>query len=597
MATASTTLEVLTSLHAITQSSNPYKSAVTAGLSGMIKPNMLRSVYWKIYLGILPTPRTKPSSTQTLLEEWEEQTHVLRKRLITQEASRVNSAAARTAAQEAEDQKKKKSRFGDSDDDDDTEEVKVDNPLSNDLESAYNKDFQRQKLEKTIEKDMERLWSDDPFFESDEVKANMKKILMEYCDENDEDEDHIAGYRQGMHEILSLVFYVVHKDAEFVHQLKPRMSELDESAEDDLSILQAVCSPAGVVHDAHLIFTRVMSKRKGLGLVHWYHGSISSPKVATSPSGAIQVDLSETSDNVVVDVAIAVQQSMLKALDEPLWKKLNHELDVQATSYLLRWLRLLFVREFSFPQVSVLWDALLAEYSWRVCEEDEERTYNLADSIAPHIAVSMLLFISKDLQEADFSYALRRLMRYPPMEDVRALLQKSVERRHKGSRIALIAGIMPHVSQGNASSSAGPLQTAPLVPPVASRAEWSAPAAASATANNGAFGTLPPPGTVAPHRSAAAASPSTAAPPSLAATYGMPSRRVEVESVTSLRDRQLRQGMALASIIRRMEAKWFPDADATLTDEERAAQDEDYIVAIAELKKVRDVLLNSVSES
>jgi TBC1 domain family member 5 len=575
---AATVLEVLQCLHGITQSSNPYKTAVTAGLSGGIKPNMLRSVYWKIYLGILPTPRTKPTSTQVLLEEWEETMHEQRRALARQQGAKSNGPTPAP-----QDEKKKKTRFGDSDDDEAEEELKVDNPLSNDVASAYNKDFQRQKLEKTIAKDMERLWSDDPFFESDEVKANMTRVLMDFCDEDADDESHIAGYRQGMHEILSLVFYVLHKDAEFVHQLKPRMTDLDEAQEDDFSILQAVCSPSAVTQDAQLIFTRLMATRRGLGLVHWYHGSIASPKVVASPTGAIQVFTSDTSDNAVVDVANAVQVTMIKVLDEPLWRKLNQELDVQATSYLLRWLRLLFVREFSFSQASVLWDAILAEFSWRVCEEDEENTYNIADSIVPHIAVSMLLFISNDLLEADFSYALRRLMRYPPVEDVRPLLAKSVERRHRGSRIALIAGIMPQMQPIAVIST--PLQ-APM--PASSAAPSSQPSG---------FGTLPPPGTVLPQQRSTVASPSTAAPPSLASTYGNAARKVEVESLTSLRDRQLRQGMVLASIIRRMEGKWFPDpSQGPMTDEEIAKSDEDYIVAIAELKRVRDVLLNSVSE-
>lgn len=585
---AATVMEVLQCLHGITQSSNPYKTAITAGLSGSIKPTMLRSIYWKIFLGILPTPRAKPSSTQSLLEEWEEAMHDERKKLSALLSKNSKQNAPSVAPQ---DDKKKKSRFGDSDEDE--EEAKVDNPLSNDVSSAYNKDFQRQKLEKTIAKDMERLWSDDPFFESDEVKANMTKVLMDYCDEDASDESHIAGYRQGMHEILSLVFYVLHKDAELVHQLKPRMRELDENQEDDFSILQALCSPAAVTQDAHLIFVRLMAA-KGLGLVHWYHGSISSPKVCASPTGAIQMDLSDTSDNAVVDVSNAVQVSMLKALDEALWKKLNQELDVQATSYLLRWLRLLFVREFSFSQASVLWDAIFAEYSWRICEEDERSTYNIADSVVPHIAASMLLFISSDLLEADYSYALRRLMRYPPVEDVRPLLAKSIERRHKGSRIALIAGIMPQLQQSSAAQITTPLQ--------APAPSTNTPLQMSSGTTSSAFGTLPPPGTVMPQqRSTVAASPSTAAPPSLASTYGNAvtsnARKVEVESVSTLRDRQLRQGMVLASIIRRMEGKWFPEnpVDA-LTDEEKAKTEEDYIVAIAELKRVRDVLLNSVSE-
>lgn len=606
-------MDILTELQRVTQSSNPYKTAVTAGLSGNIKPGLLRSIYWRIFLGILPTPRSKPSSTQTILEKWDDEMHAIRKKYLEwkkaasgadKRAGRKDEAAAAAA--------KKKTRFGDSDSDSDDEDVvKKENPLSTHAESTYAKKFQRQKVEEIVAKDMGRLWSDDPFFEDDTVRANMQNILLDYCCPVEDESCPFflegctgqgTGYRQGMHEILSLIFYVVHRDAETVAAVKPTAplstsSGDDDTNDDDFSILQSLCSKSSVVSDSFIIFAAVMSSGNGLGLVEWYHGTVSSPKGGVSSptslnDGALKITPNEITDNIVVDVANDIQLSGLKQLDEALWRKLNKELDIQPTSYLLRWLRLLFLREFSFSHASLIWDAVLAEYSWRKCEEGEQ-SYKLGDSIVPDIALSMLLYVSSDLMGSDYSYALRRLMRYPPVEDTRPIISKSIERRHRGSRLALLAGVMPS-AHPKPVASATPVPAAPV--PVTS------PAPAM----------LPPPSAMLPPPSGSmlpAATPHSTAPPPLSASFA-PSggsqlppplsqprgRMFEAESIASLRDRQIRQGMGLASVIKRLEAKWFPPAQGVQTEEEKARVEDDYLVAIAELKKIRDVLLNGVSE-
>lgn len=80
-----------------------------------------------------------------------------------------------------------------------------------------------------------------------------------------------------------------------------------------------------------------------------------------------------------------------------------------------------------------------------------------------------------------------------------------------------------------------------------------------------------------------------------------------METVEVLRERQLRMGMILNSVIDRMERKWFPTpnpatASATTSPEpqtggpDQSKIDDDYIMAIAELKKVKDILLNTIPE-
>ena len=68
-------------------------------------------------------------------------------------------------------------------------------------------------------------------------------------------------------------------------------------------------------------------------------------------------------------------------------------------------------------------------------------------------------------------------------------------------------------------------------------------------------------------------------------------QREDFSSSSSLHDKQIRQGMALTSVIGKLEGKWFPEPGQ---DPKRL--EEEYFVAIAELKRIRDVLLNSVVE-
>eukprot|EP00331_Platyophrya_macrostoma_P006413 CAMPEP_0176413074 /NCGR_PEP_ID=MMETSP0127-20121128/4493_1 /TAXON_ID=938130 /ORGANISM="Platyophrya macrostoma, Strain WH" /LENGTH=608 /DNA_ID=CAMNT_0017792807 /DNA_START=42 /DNA_END=1868 /DNA_ORIENTATION=+ len=605
----STMMEVLTEIQKITQSSNPYKTAITAGLSGSIKVGSgLRSLYWRIYLGLLSVPRSKPRDSSEILEQWEDEIHTLRKQFTLGGSAKsappdaVKNSDQTLPSTPPAAPPKKKSRFGGSDSDDDDQAavsssgdgqahltVLKDNPLSSDKESSYAKAFQRKKLEEIIDKDLGRLWSDDPFFESDLVHDTLRAILLEFCDEDraDQQDGHIPGYRQGMHEVLSLIMFVVNRDADLIHSLKPKLDDLSEDQEGDWSILQALFSPAAVAQDTYMIFSRLMSLGNGIGLVSWYHGGpTGSPSASSpvSPQGSSQT-------NIVVDVANDVQIVLLKAADESLWKTMNKVHDIQATSYLLRWLRLLFLREFPFHQVMQLWDAVFAEYSWRVSEEDESSTYTLADSIVPYISLSMLLFISEDLQNSnhDYSFAMRRLMRYPPVEDVRPIIRKAIERRHRGSRLALIAGLLV---SGPAS-----VASATLSPSGAANAD---PLPQEVTLTPcGAL--LPPPSSTVPGVSMGTVS--TRPPPPLSAAFGtavtptaVPSRNATFtpETTASLRDKQIRQGMALASIVRRMETRWFPPSEQTA--DEKAAAEEDYLVAIAELKRVRDVLLGSLAE-
>ena len=573
------TADLVSDLRKIALSSNPYKTAATLALCSQLKMGELRGVYWRVLLGILPAPQSKK---EDFCLEWEDIVDEQRKEFSRRK--KLSETVARQLEQEQTAKAKPKSRFGDSDSDDDMSTVAtvvtLDNPLSTESTSSYARQFELKKSESIIEKDLSRLWSDDPFFEDDQVRTNIKTILMEYC------KDEPLGYRQGMHEIASLVYYVLARDAEAVEAVGAGVTG------DEIEVLRSICSVAAVTQDTFAVFSKIMCGQ-GMNLRAWYGGTVASP---TSPAGKGDLGMkaltgvagSESVDNEVVEVAHQVQRVMLQKADEVLWKKLNKELDIHATSYLLRWLRLLFVREFSFSQCAVVWDSIFAEFAWitgNVEGKKQTQQYDIASSLIPQLAVAMLLYVGSDLKEMDYSHALRRLMRFPPMEDARPIVLKAIERKYPNG---------PLLTAANALSPSRPASATPT-PTAAPVAQAAAPSFTAKIAEQQQQSFLPAPSKVTAQvanvpttTAAGVASPTR---PAFNAPPPLHAQREDFSSSSSLRDKQIRQGMALTSVIGKLEGKWFPEPGQ---DPKRL--EEEYFVAIAELKRIRDVLLNSVVE-
>lgn len=77
-------------------------------------------------------------------------------------------------------------------------------------------------------------------------------------------------------------------------------------------------------------------------------------------------------------------------------------LDIVPQVFLIRWIRLLFGREFEFGSVLTLWDVIFAEDS--------------SLEIVDHICLAMLLRIRWHLLDSDYNNALGYLLRYPEQD-------------------------------------------------------------------------------------------------------------------------------------------------------------------------------------
>ncbi|KAJ7685110.1 rab-GTPase-TBC domain-containing protein [Mycena polygramma] len=262
------------------------------------------------------------------------------------------------------------------------------NPLSLDNENPWKEWFASVELRKTILQDVERTFPEIAFFREAEVQLQLTNILFIYSTVTNP----TIGYRQGMHELLAPLYYAVDYDS------------VDDSVESGDAALQELCSRTWVAADAWALFEATMR-----GASRWYEwqeppatsraASRFNPSPFTThvniPAGPVEIKPYITP---VVEDCNRIQSHLLRAADPLLWKHLQAA-GIEPQIYGIRWLRLLYTREFELPSAMKLWDGLFA------CDPTLQ--------LAPFICVVMLIRIRNDLIPSDYSGQLTSLLRYP----------------------------------------------------------------------------------------------------------------------------------------------------------------------------------------
>ena len=158
-------------------------------------------------------------------------------------------------------------------------------------------------------------------------------ILFVYCKLNRD-----IGYRQGMHEVLAPVLWVVSCDA-----IDPLGSVNKEPGLEDLALL---CLEHDYVeHDAFTLFSTVMRTVKSF----YETGNGNEP----ASSGLLN-------NSPIVERSKRIHEHYLHQTDPELAEHLT-AVEVLPQIFLIRWVRLIFGREFPFEDVLALWDMIFAE--------------------------------------------------------------------------------------------------------------------------------------------------------------------------------------------------------------------------------------------
>uniref|UniRef100_A0A3Q3G137 TBC1 domain family, member 5 n=1 Tax=Labrus bergylta TaxID=56723 RepID=A0A3Q3G137_9LABR len=184
-----------------------------AGINGRLRSSRFRSVCWKLYLEALPEDKGQwINKTKELRAQYEKikETHITNPR--------------KAAGQQ---------------------DLVVNNPLSQDEGSLWNKFFQDKELKGMIKQDVLRTFPEIRYFQDEDVRSKLTDILFCYARENEQ-----LLYKQGMHELLAPIVFVLHCD----HQAFQHASETASPSEE----MKCLLNPEYLEHDAYALFSQLM---------------------------------------------------------------------------------------------------------------------------------------------------------------------------------------------------------------------------------------------------------------------------------------------------------------------------------------------------
>uniref|UniRef100_K7FXI3 TBC1 domain family member 5 n=1 Tax=Pelodiscus sinensis TaxID=13735 RepID=K7FXI3_PELSI len=333
------------------------------GINGQLRSSRFRSVCWKLFLNVLPQDRSQWINKTSKLRTW------------YNKIKEIHITNPRKAGQQ---------------------DLVINNPLSQDEGSLWNKFFQDKELRAMIEQDVMRTFPEMQYFQQESVRKILTDVLFCYARENEQ-----LLYKQGMHELLAPIVFILHCD----HQAFLHASEAAQPSEE----MKALLNPEYLEHDAYAMFTHLMETAE-----YWFstseHDSQKEKEAMMTPIPFARPQDLGPSIAIVTKVN-QIQDHLLKKHDIELYLHLNR-LEIAPQIYGLRWVRLLFGREFPLQDLLVVWDALFAD----------SITLDLVD----YIFVAMLLYIRDALISSNYQTCLGLLMHYPPIGDVHSLILRAL---------------------------------------------------------------------------------------------------------------------------------------------------------------------------
>lgn len=225
---------------------------------------------------------------------------------------------------------------------------------------------------KTIILDIERIFPGLTLFQNIKVKKDIVELLFVWYKLNQD-----IGYRQGMHEIVSLIYLLVHNESFTMPDHGFANSEQNRTTFE-------IFNADAILPDTFHMFTVFM--------------------INPQESFYMEKNLLSNCENF---------NRLLHDFDYDLYYYLNTKLGLESQIWLIRWLRLLFIRELTLPIVLPLWDKLI---SFQKIKNFSNLTSNSDfNTILNDLILILLLKIKKKLiiDCQDYSDVLKLLLNYP----------------------------------------------------------------------------------------------------------------------------------------------------------------------------------------
>ncbi|XP_048133379.1 uncharacterized protein LOC115744600 [Rhodamnia argentea] len=424
--------------------SEPTSRSESEGSSARRRFEGLRGVQWRLDLGVLPAaPSSSIDDLRRATADTRRRYASLRRRLL------VDPHISKDGSN--------------------SPDLALDNPLSQNPDSSWGRFFRNAELEKMVDQDLLRLYPEDgSYFQTPGCQGMLRRILLLWCLRHPE-----YGYRQGMHELLAPLVYVLHVDLERLSQVRELYEEHFTDKFDELSFhdndltynfdfkkfsdtlengnfqgnaskvrsiteldpeiqkiillsdaygaegeLGIVLSEKFMEHDAYCMFDALMSGVDGsVAMADFFAHSTACGSNAGLPP--------------VIEASAALYH-LLSAVDSSLHSHLI-ELGVEPQYFALRWLRVLFGREFALKDLLAIWDEIFAQDNRKMditTEDDEGSSFRILSSsrgvFIAGIAVSMILHLRSSLLAAENATScLQRLLSFPQNVDLANLIEKA----------------------------------------------------------------------------------------------------------------------------------------------------------------------------
>ena len=229
------------------------------------------------------------------------------------------------------------------------------NPLSTHEESPWSAFHEVEELRGEIMKDLTRLHPGHPFFARAGLREAMLQILVVWAREHP-----ALAYRQGMHELLAPLVMVLTLEAEEAAAAAAGGGEAGGGDDEAAALLRPLLDQQHVEADAFSLFSQLMTH-----VAPWFE---SGPARRPGQPEVI---------SPLVAKCRHIGDELLRAADPEIHARLA-QLQVEPQLFLLRWLRLLFGREFHLDDVLMVWDALFA--------------YGRGLVLVDHLSVAMVMY-------------------------------------------------------------------------------------------------------------------------------------------------------------------------------------------------------------
>ena len=293
--------------------------------------------------------------------------------------------------------------------------------------NVWTKFYEANELRKEILKDLERLYPTGcgDFFEVKSFRESMGRILFLWSSMNAD-----TSYRQGMHEVLAPLFYKMMEE-----RLGSAPSEEEKKClTATQKLAHIVMNEAHVEADTFWMFDTIMKQLKPLFRVQSSEERAAMmarlrkkrEERGVGKGGSRAVSIGDLPQLPLQQCCNYIQHTIVKQADPELYARLD-EFNIEPQLYAIKWIRTLFTRAFHVDDVYILWDTIFASMAHdRLESRKQDKTLSppLVRTVE-FLAASMVMYVRTFVLEHDYSSSLKRLMKFPPMEDVLILVRNA----------------------------------------------------------------------------------------------------------------------------------------------------------------------------